>query len=77
VPAMVLGLRQHALRPGLDLAPMACHSLRAGLLTSAASVDVPERVIAAQTDPWATAILYRYIREGSLFREDATGAVGR
>jgi integrase len=52
------------------------HSLRAGLATSAAAVGVPERVIAQQTGHKGTAMLRRYIREGSLFRENAASAVG-
>jgi len=50
--------------------------LRAGLATSAAAADVPERVIALQTGHKSMAILRRYIREGSLFRENAAAAVG-
>jgi integrase len=55
---------------------VAGHSLRAGLATSAAAAGVPERVIASQTGHRGTAMLRRYIREGSLFRENAASAVG-
>jgi integrase len=55
---------------------VAGHSLRAGLATSAASAGVPERVIAEQTGHRGTAMLRRYVREGSLFRENAASAVG-
>ena len=63
-------------RAGLDPGEVAGHSLRAGLATSAAAAGVPERVIAEQTGHKGTAMLRRYIREGSLFRENAAGAVG-
>jgi integrase len=75
-PAVALVLKRHALRAGLDPAEVAGHSLRAGLATSAAAAGVPERVIAMQTGHKGTVILRRYIREGSLFRENAASAVG-
>ena len=71
-----LVLKRHAARPRFDPEQVTGHSPRAGPLTSTASAGVPERVIAAQTDPRGTAILNRYIREGSLFRENAARAVG-
>ena len=75
-PAVALVLKRHAARAGLDPGEVAGHSLRAGLATSAAAAGVPERVIAEQTGHKGTAMLRRYIREGSLFRENAAGAVG-
>jgi integrase len=74
--AVALVVKRHAARAGLDRGEMAGHSLRAGLATSAAAAGVPERVIAEQTGHKGTAMLRRYIREGSLFRENAAGAVG-
>ena len=74
--ALALVLKRHAARAGLDPADMAGHSLRAGLATSAAAAGVPERVIAEQIGHKGTAMLRRYIREGSLFRENAASAVG-
>jgi len=74
--AVALVLKRHAARAGLDPDEMAGHSLRAGLATSAAAAGVPERVIAEQTGHKGTAMLRRYIREGSLFRENAASAVG-
>ena len=61
---------------GMISGELAGHSLRAGLATSAAAAGVPGRVIANQTGHKGTAMLRRYIREGSLFRENAAGAVG-
>jgi integrase len=75
-PAVALVLKRHASRAGLDPSEVAGHSLRAGLATSAAAADVPERVIAEQTGHRGTAMLRRCIREGSLFRENAASAVG-
>jgi len=69
-------LKRHADRIGFDASEVTGHSLRAGLATSAAAVGVPERVIALQTGHKGTAMLRRYIREGSLFRENAASAVG-
>jgi len=74
--AVALVLKRHAARVGLDPDEVAGHSLRAGLATSAAAAGVPERVIASQTGHRGTAMLRRYIREGSLFRENAASAVG-
>ena len=73
---VALVLKRHAARAGLDPGEVAGHSLRAGLATSAAAAGVPERVIADQTGHRGTAMLRRYIREGSLFRENAASAVG-
>ncbi len=74
--AVALVLKRLASHAGLDPAEIAGHSLRAGLATSAAAAGVPERVIAEQTGHRGIAMLRRYIREGSLFRENAASAVG-
>jgi len=60
----------------VDTSEYSGHSLRAGLVTAAAMVGVNERVIMQQTGHKNTATLRRYIREGSLFRENAAAAVG-
>jgi integrase len=60
----------------LDTTDYSGHSLRAGLVTAAATAGVSERVIMQQTGHKNTAMLRRYIREGSLFRENAAAAVG-
>jgi len=74
--AVALVLKRHATRAGLDPEQAAGHSLRADLATSTASAGVLERVIAAQMGYRGTAMLRRYMRESSLFRENAAGAVG-
>src|SRR4029450_1541094 len=60
----------------VDTTDYSGHSLRAGLVTAAAMAGVSERVIMQQTGHKNTAMLRRYIREGSLFRENAAAAVG-
>jgi site-specific recombinase XerD len=69
-------VQRTAAAAGLEAASYAGHSLRAGLATSAAAADVPERVIAQQTGHKSMAVLRRYIRSGSLFRENAAAKVG-
>jgi integrase len=60
----------------VDTTDYSGHSLRAGLVTAAAMAGVSERVIMQQTGHKNTAMLRRYIREGSLFRENAAAVVG-
>lgn len=69
-------VKRHAARAGLDPLKVAGHSLRAGLATAAAKAGVPERVIANTTGHRGTAMLRRYIRDGSLFTENAAAKVG-
>jgi integrase len=74
--AVALVVKRCAAAAGLDPSAYAGHSLRAGLATSAAAADVPERVIAQQTGHRSMTVLRRYIRTGSLFRENAAARVG-
>lgn len=52
------------------------HSLRAGLATSAAAAGANDRSIMQQTGHKSERVLRRYIRDGSLFRDNAAGKVG-
>lgn len=52
------------------------HSLRAGLITQAAMAGVSERAIQEQSGHKSLLVLRRYIRDGSLFRENAAAKVG-
>lgn len=52
------------------------HSLRAGFVTSAAEAGVQERVIAEQTGHESMRVLRKYIRKGSLFRDNPAAKVG-
>jgi len=54
----------------------AAHSLRAGLITQAAIAGVSERAIQDQSGHKSLAVMRRYIRDGSLFRENAASKVG-
>ena len=65
-----------ALRAGLDAAKYAGHSLRAGHATSAAIAGASERSIMNQTGHRSVQMVRRYIRDGSLFRENAPGSWG-
>lgn len=69
-------VKRQAAKVGLDPRQFSGHSLRAGLATSAAKAGVPERVIANTTGHRSMAVLRRYIRDGSLFTENAAAAVG-
>jgi len=68
--AVVLVLKLHAARTGLDPKQAAGHSLRASHATSTLLPASPSRRTTG------TAIRRPYIREDSLFREKAAGAVG-
>jgi site-specific recombinase XerD len=63
-------------RAGLDSAKYAGHSLRAGHATSAAASGASERSIMQQTGHRSVQMVRRYIREGSLFRENSAGKLG-
>ena len=69
-------MKRVATASGLDPAIYAGHSHRAGLATSAAAVGVPERASMNQTGHKLLTTLRRYIRDGSLFRENAEARVG-
>jgi hypothetical protein len=57
---------------GLDSARYAGHFLRAGLATSAAAAGARDRSILNQTGHKSLPILRRYIRDGSLFSDNAS-----
>jgi integrase len=63
-------------RAGLDAAKYAGHSLRSGHATSAAIAGASERSIMAQTGHRSVQMVRRYIRDGSLFRENSAGKLG-
>jgi len=73
--AVAMVVKRLAENAGFDPAEYAGHSLRAGFAT-AASTGVPERAIMAQTGHRSVTTLRRYIRQGSLFIENAAGKVG-
>jgi len=69
-------VKKLAVRSGLDAAKFAGHSLRAGHATSAAIAGASERSIMNQTGHRSVQMVRRYIREGSLFRENSAGKLG-
>lgn len=74
--AVALIVKRTATAAGLDATQFAGHSLRAGLATAATTAGVSERAIMNQTGHKSVTVARRYIREGSLFRENAAAAVG-
>ena len=69
-------VKKLALRAGLDPASYAGHSLRAGHATSAAIAGASERSIMNQTGHRSVQMVRRYIRDGTLFRENSAGKLG-
>lgn len=61
---------------GLDPAALSAHSLRSGLCTSAAEGGASERSIMDQSRHKSLKILRKYIRRGSLFRDNAAAHSG-
>jgi len=60
---------------GFDPATFSGHSLRAGFATSAVMAGASTFKIRAQTGHKSDAMLARYVRDGSLFTDNAAGAV--
>jgi len=69
-------VKKLAERAGLDAAKYAGHSLRAGHATAAAIAGASERSIAQQTGHRSLSMVRRYIRDGSLWRENSAGKLG-
>ncbi len=65
-------VQRTALAAGLGDLDLAGHSLRAGFATSAAAAGKSERAIMKQTGHKSLPMVRRYIRESSLFRDNAT-----
>lgn len=73
--AVALVVKERAKAVGLDPIRYAGHSLRAGLVTSAAQLGVSSWKIRQQTGHASDAMLSRYIREANIFVDNAAGAV--
>jgi site-specific recombinase XerD len=69
-------VKRYAAAVGLEASDFAGHSLRSGLATSAAMAGASERSIMNQTGHRSVNTVRRYIRDGSLFRENAVSVVG-
>jgi integrase len=68
-------VKEYARKSGLDAASYSGHSLRAGLITSAARAGVSSWKIREQTGHRSEAMLYRYIRDAKIFEGNAAGSV--
>jgi len=68
-------MKKRAKAAGFDPAIFSGHSLRAGFATSAAMAGASTLKIRAQTGHKSDAMLGRYIRDGDMFNDNATGAV--
>lgn len=68
-------VQRSAARAGLSGLNVAGHSLRAGFATSAAAAGKSERSIMKQTGHTSLPMVRRYIREGSLYRDNATDGI--
>jgi integrase len=73
--AVSLVVKERAKAAGLDPAKYSGHSLRAGLVTSAAKAGVSSWKIRQQTGHKSDAMLIRYIRDSQIFVDNAAGAV--
>jgi site-specific recombinase XerD len=69
-------VKRAAGRSGLEAMDYAGHSLRAGLATQAAMNGASELAIMKQTGHRSLATVRKYIREGSLFRDNAAAKLG-
>ncbi|MBF0423999.1 MAG: site-specific integrase [Magnetococcales bacterium] len=66
-------IKAWAEKAGLDPADYAGHSLRSGLVTSAANAGIANHKIRAQTGHKGDTMLNRYIRDGQMFVDNAAG----
>lgn len=71
--AVSLVLKHYAKLGGLDPSRYAGHSLRAGLVTSAACAGVAAHKIQQQTGHRSLETLWRYIRDANVFENNAAG----
>lgn len=74
--AVALIVQRRAALAGIDPAGMSAHSLRAGLVTSAAAAGLAEGDIQRQSRHRSVAVLRGYVRHGSVFRNNVSGQVG-
>lgn len=68
-------VKRSARAVGLESAGYAGHSLRAGLVTAAARAGKSEAAIMRQTGHRSTAMVRRYVREATLFQDNAADGV--
>ncbi|WP_176155228.1 tyrosine-type recombinase/integrase, partial [Burkholderia vietnamiensis] len=68
-------VKARARAAGLDPSTLSAHSLRAGLVTSAARAGIPSYKIQQQTGHRSLEMLARYIRDASLFDQNAASVL--
>lgn len=73
--SVALIVKHRAKAVGLDADAYSGHSLRAGLVTSAAKAGVSSWKIKQQTGHKSDAMLQRYIRDSQIFIDNAVGAI--
>ena len=73
--AVAVIVKERASAIGLDASKFSGHSLRAGLVTSAAQAGVSSWKIKQQTGHKSDAMLNRYIRDSQIFIDNAAGAL--
>ena len=73
--SVALIVKSYAKAVGLPSANYAGHSLRSGLVTSAAMAGVADRKIQQQTGHRSLEMLHRYVRDANAFVDNAAGAV--
>jgi len=73
--AVALVVKERALAVGLNARKYSGHSLRAGLVTSAAQLGVSSWKIRQQTGHKSDAMLARYVRDANIFIDNAAGVV--
>lgn len=71
--AVALILKDYARKVGLPASKFSGHSLRSGLVTSAAQIGVSRYKIQQQTGHRSEAMVAKYIRDASLFENNAAG----
>jgi len=73
--AMVELVKEWGRDAGLEVRDLAAHSLRAGMVTSAAQAGVPTHKIMAQTGHRSVEVMSGYIRDADLFSQNAAGGL--
>jgi site-specific recombinase XerD len=71
--SVALILKDYARGAGFKVSAISSHSLRSGLVTSAAQAGVAAHKIQQQTGHRSTEMLVRYIRDANLFENNAAG----
>lgn len=69
-------VKKRAQAAGLDRDRYSGHSLRAGLATAASAAGVSQKIIMEQGDWKSVQTVMRYVREGTLFKNNAAASVG-